>query len=622
MIIEVKGTKETEGVDASAERYQLKETQHLSRLPLFVGVAITAMVAFVKGATPETKLAVPEQPTSLPEAEPHAVFAEAEIIELDNPKPRPEERMKDDDIPLRQDHSSTNAYHRYDDNVVQFHARRHVLIDSPPIAYEPVEAWQAPAASPLDVGWSPSNRNNLPRAANASGPVAESKPDDERRNRAPQAATGNIRLQEAFAGTALLIGINELLEGTIDPDGDRLHVKNVRVSSGSITETREGFLYSSDNAAQSQDVVLTFEITDGIDALQRAAHIPLVRGPIRGSSTSESILGTMWPDQIDALGGDDLVDALDGDDVIVGGAGDDRIIAGAGDDVVFAGEGNDVVRGGEGNDAIAGGEGDDLLDGEAGDDTLLGDAGDDQLRGGDGDDIASGGDGDDVIAGEAGADIIEGGAGEDELHDGPGEDRVYGEEGDDTAIAALDAVTDFFSGGEGFDTLDYSATTEAVTFNFIAETAEGVEVGTDTITEFEAVIGGEGGDTFVIGEHELELTGGDGDDTFVFALPQQIDRPTLVHDILDFVVGDRINVAAFEFTMSQQGEEIDRFEHYYRDRDEPDVDALELRIRHVIDDDDGELTIFEFDADGNFEFEMTIAVHGNHQPFVYETPAA
>jgi Ca2+-binding RTX toxin-like protein len=622
MIIEIKGTKEADGADVAAERYQFKEAQQLSRLPLFVGVAITAIVGFVRGATPEIRLPMPEEPKATPEHEPRAAFGDPVLTKLDRPAWVQDEHEKND-IPLRQDHSSSRAYHRYDDNVVQFHARRHVLVDSPPITYEPAGPTEFPgaeAADPFGGNGSSHAGTETPRAANKA-PPAETESDEERRNRAPQSSVGNIRLTEAFAGTAMLIGFDELLEGAVDPDGDALSVRNVRVSSGAITETEEGYLYSSNKAADTQNVVVTFELTDGKDSIQRAAYIPLVRGPIRGSSTSEAVLGTNWADQIDGLAGDDIIDGLGGDDFILGGDGDDIIVAGAGHDVVFAGAGNDVVLGGEGNDHIAGGEGDDRLDGEAGNDTLLGEAGNDQLRGGDGDDFASGGEGDDVIDGEGGADILDGGSGQDQLRDGAGQDRVFGGEGDDTAIAALDAVTDFFSGGEGVDTLDYSATTEAVTFNFVAETAEGVEVGTDTITEFEAVIGGGGSDTFLIGDHELELTGGDGEDTFVFALPEHIDRPMLVHDILDFVVGDRIKVAAFEFTMSQHDEEEDRFERYYRDREEDDVDALELRIRHTLGD-EGELTVFEFDADGNFEFEMTIAVHGNHQPFVYETPTA
>jgi Ca2+-binding RTX toxin-like protein len=587
----------------------------LSRLPLFIGLAITAAVAFVKGATPEIPLPVTEEPEVRPEQIHRAGFAEPIPTKIDRGQ-WPDDLPKNDQS-QRQDHSSTEAYHRYEGNVVPFPARRHVLIDSPPITYEPAGQFDIPGETfePPAASWSPAGGGEMPQAANEGSPEPE-----QRRNRTPQ-ASGSVRLTEAFAGTAMLISVDELLEGAVDPDGDLLKVQNVRVSSGSITETEDGYLYSSNKAAAAEVVVVTFEVTDGETVLQRAAYIPLVRGPIRGSSTSEAIIGTLWPDQIDALAGHDLIDAREGDDFIIGGDGDDHIVAGPGDDVVLAGAGNDAVFGGEGNDRIAGGEGDDRIDGDAGDDTLLGEAGNDQLRGGEGDDIASGGAGDDLVEGGGGADTLEGGEGQDVLHDGTGEDHVFGGEGDDTAIAALDAVTDFFSGGEGIDTLDYSATTEAVTFNFIAETAEGVEVGNDTITEFEAVIGGDAGDTFLIGDHELELTGGDGEDTFIFALPENVDRPMLVHDILDFVVGDLIKVAAFEFTMSQHEEEENRFDRYYRDRAEEDVDALELRIRHMLGD-DGELTIFEFDADGDFEFEMTIAVHGNHQPFVYETPTA
>jgi Ca2+-binding RTX toxin-like protein len=614
-MIDVKAIKETDASTVPAEKYRFRDSELLSRLPLYITLAITAVAAFVKGTTPDLRLPQPEEPDVIPDKTPGMTLA-APFHPIDPERPTEETPPSQPEGSARQEAGILKSG-RYD-NVVPF-VRPHTLVDSPVIRYEaPKLAESEPFDPPASDGPNTSPIGGTPQSPAGPRPDA----DPQRRNRAPESTTGPVRLTEAFAGTTIIIGLDELLRGMTDADGDQLVVKNVRVSSGSLAAIDGGFIYSSNAATLPKTVTVTYEVTDGKETVLRTAEIPLSRGPIKGSSTSETVLGTPWDDQIDALAGGDIIDAMDGDDFIVGGEGDDIIVAGAGNDVVFAGLGDDVVFAGSGDDMVAGGEGDDRLSGDAGDDVLLGEAGDDQISGGEGDDVASGGDGDDLVKGDEGDDLLDGGAGNDTLQDGAGSDRVLGGEGDDVAVASLDAVTDFFAGGEGIDVLDYSAATESVVFNFVAGTAEGVEVGTDTVIEFEQVVGGSGADVFLIGDQELTLTGGDGEDTFIFALPENVDRPMLVHDILDFVVGDRVKVAAFEFTMNAQDEHEDRFGHYYRDRDDEDPDALKLRIRHETDDDQGELTVFEFDADGNFDFEMTIAVHGNHQPFVYETATA
>lgn len=73
---------------------------------------------------------------------------------------------------------------------------------------------------------------------------------------------------------------------------------------------------------------------------------------------------------------------------VVGYLGDDSIDAGPGHDIVYGGKGNDVILGGDGNDRLYGGKGSDKLYGGSGDDFLFGEAGNDRLDGGDGVDRA------------------------------------------------------------------------------------------------------------------------------------------------------------------------------------------------------------------------------------------
>lgn len=124
------------------------------------------------------------------------------------------------------------------------------------------------------------------------------------------------------------------------------------------------------------------------------------------------------------------------------------------------------------NDDIKGLDGDDILLGFDGEDIVDGGDGDDFLFGGAGDDIAYGGDGDDLLDGGTGDELLFGGAGNDQLH---------GNEGNDILIG--DAGSDFINGEQGDDIL------------------QGFGFGTD---EFDTLRGGEGADTFVLG-NEFEI---------------------------------------------------------------------------------------------------------------------
>lgn len=126
--------------------------------------------------------------------------------------------------------------------------------------------------------------------------------------------------------------------------------------------------------------------------------------------------------------------------------GNDVIVGGSGDDIIFSGEGNDIVFGGAGNDLI------DVANG---------------------DNVAFGGDGVDNIFGGNGNDYLDGGAGDDELYGGDGDDILYG--------------------GSGSDYLQGDGSTAG---------NESVDGNVFILTSSDVAFGGEGNDTFIIGEED------------------------------------------------------------------------------------------------------------------------
>lgn len=196
--------------------------------------------------------------------------------------------------------------------------------------------------------------------------------------------------------------------------------------------------------------------------------------------------------------GDDVANSTSaGGYVIDGGDGNDSIAM----DATYGG--NDVLTGGAGNDSIYAGSGEDSIDGGLDNDTLKGEAGDDLIEGGDGNDTIDGGADDDVIFGDGGNDTIRGGL---------GNDTIKGNIGDDTFVVTSTADgRDSYDGGEGVDTLDYSAVSTAV--NLTLKDNASATFATDTIENIENVIGGSAADKLTGNSLANVLTGNGGDDT-------------------------------------------------------------------------------------------------------------
>ncbi|HRZ91728.1 MAG TPA: hypothetical protein P5022_02355, partial [Candidatus Paceibacterota bacterium] len=108
---------------------------------------------------------------------------------------------------------------------------------------------------------------------------------------------------------------------------------------------------------------------------------------------------------------------------------------------------------------------------------------------------ATGGSGNDTLAGDANVNRLEGGGGDDTLKGGAGIDTLVGGTGDDVYGMEGGADTISEAAGEGFDTLDYSASTGAVSIRLAG------------YSHIENVLGGPGADM---------LTGTSEDNTFFF----------------------------------------------------------------------------------------------------------
>ncbi|MBO9590913.1 calcium-binding protein, partial [Devosia sp.] len=367
----------------------------------------------------------------------------------------------------------------------------------------------------------------------------------------------------------------------------------------------------------------------------QTATLEITRNQVQLTANADIFAGTPWDDDIDALSGDDIIDARAGNDSVTGGLGDDHINGGDGDDTLFGNEGNDIIFGGNGNDLISGGAGNDRLYGEAGNDIIHGDDGNDTISGGTGDDILFGGNGNDIINGDEGNDTIIAGLGNDTVLGGQGDDVIYGNDGNDTLagndgndiinggqgddVLSPGSGDDHVDGGEGFDTLDYSESEEDIVVDFVASLATGDSIGTDTFRNIEAAIGGSGNDTFFIGTTATVITGGRGDDLFIFTVIDETPLLSrqLVHEILDFVVGDRIRVADYDISRKAARTEEERFEDFYDELDDGDRDDLPIRVRYERYD-DVDHSIIEADVDGDDFYEIAIRVDGIQLPFNIE----
>jgi Ca2+-binding RTX toxin-like protein len=119
-----------------------------------------------------------------------------------------------------------------------------------------------------------------------------------------------------------------------------------------------------------------------------------------------------------------------------------------------------------------------------------------------------------LIFGTIEEDTIFGLGGNDLIFAGAGDDMVAAGSGNDTIMATIDDGNDDYGGGIGVDTVDYSATTAALTIA-LGLGAQSTETGTDTLTSIENAIGGSGNDLISGNLYANGLDGGAGNDTLL-----------------------------------------------------------------------------------------------------------
>ncbi|MFC6446610.1 calcium-binding protein [Shinella zoogloeoides] len=631
MIIDIKATKQTAAQTDPAERYALKSMERKSRTPMVLGLLLAGLVVYLKSfftshARPADDAAADPKAQEEAETPPTEEEPLAPVLAIDY-GPAEGGFLEDDggavlDGPLWSGFLSAGG----PQTGARFEIDPRDWIGAKSFGFgslaandnmDPGSYYEIPSSGggqgPDTGGWQPPLTPPGVDGEGGDGDDGEGPdgPDDpDRSNRAPR-VSGPVYLMDVTGCAVLAIALSDLLRNAHDPDGDVLSVRNLTISHGTLTPSGGQWLFQGGPKFEGL-VTVTYQITDGDLLVDQVAYFRVQRNAIEGTQRDDVIVGTACGDDIDGGAGDDNIDARGGDDVILGGDGDDHIVAGDGDDIVLAGRGDDIVFGGAGNDRISGGEGDDRLYGDDGDDILFGDEGNDLLVGGAGNDILDGGEGDDRL---------EGGAGNDVLRDGAGRDETFGGAGDDLLVAALDGEDDVHDGGAGHDTLSFAPTTAGVTVDLDEGVAFGSEIGEDTITSFEAVIGGAGNDHIIASTREANvLAGGAGDDIFEFLPPAapavaETLPATVRHAILDFDVGDRVRMSKYDLFERIVDRNEDQFEAIYGD--DFDDDEIAIRYRHDRTDELSQ-TVIEADFNRDGTWETTVMIEGTRIFFIIE----
>lgn len=654
MTIEVKSSKQTPPDEEPRKKFDFFSREKMTSLPVHIGLVIVALAVYFRhllSPEPAKKMGQEDREAG---GEHEAAHTSARMRgagqgERDTQDPEMEGKRLTADL----DAYDLKSEMDWSPSILVSDQVSKLRFTRPHFEFQPISVF--PAAYGVEL-----SNDNIPRRPTpqpfiphpidppANGPDgADGDPqtpgedqDDEddhgehdRVNRAP-ITSGPVRLNDIFAGQAILIGLTHLLAGASDPDGDTLSVAGISSTGPDLSPLAGGWAMQSEHGMLGP-VTLSYMISDGQDSVWQTAHFSIVRNAVTLTPADDVFVGTAYDDDIDAAAGDDIVNAMAGNDLVMGGSGDDHLFGDDGDDVLHGEAGMDVIFGGNGNDIIHGGKGNDRLFGEGGGDTLFGDAGDDWIEGGEGDDILdggvgnddlfggggrdrligaggddnlSGGIGNDALDGGEGSDTLFGGEGDDVLVGGEGDDAVEGDSGDDTVMGG--AGNDLYDGGTGYDVLDYSASADGLIIDDRASEASGAQIGEDIYTGFEQVNGGTGDDLFVIGASARVISGGRGRDMFVFEVTDE--DPALsedvVHDILDFVVGDRIRVRDYDISQQARAAEYDLFRSIYGD-DDDDWLRADIPILVTHDSMEGfEKTIIHADFNGDDVIDVTISI--------------
>ncbi len=412
---------------------------------------------------------------------------------------------------------------------------------------------------------------------------------------------------------------------------------------------------------------------------------------IFGHDGNDIIFGGRGNDTLSGGQGNDRLFGDEGNDIIVGGAGSDKIWDGEGVDHVDGEEGDDTIFAATDadSDLFNGGTGIDTIDYSASKESVTFDLSANTVTGADigTDQIANieafvGGQKNDVFVatesaqsfdGQDGIDILDysgelrevtidavngkaigetigedafqaiehfiGTSGHDNFIIGEGTITLDGRDGNDVFEILTSVILEveegiaadtsqIFAGGEGCDTLDYSSTQAAVTFDLISSTVTGDAIGIDRFEDIERFIGGEGDDHFIVGIDSVSLEGRGGDDMFEFITSAATagDLPS-VHYITGFDHGDWVRMSRYDIFEEAVDTLEDAFEDIYGEDSNnqsghnAEDEVVPIRVRHEVSDTFAK-TFIDADFDNDSFYELSIELDGNHHLLIINNQVA
>lgn len=214
-----------------------------------------------------------------------------------------------------------------------------------------------------------------------------------------------------------------------------------------------------------------------------------------------------------------------GIETVYTGDGGDRVYDGVGSNSIHTGRGNDILRDirGGGFDAFFGQQGNDTFQ-------VFSTIGGDSFRGGSGRDtidwshsaevdatfdlaMNEARDTDGNVEVMAGIENLIGTAQDDRIIESNSGNEIDGHDGDDTVVVTTIIGSDSFTGGDGEDTIDWSAVSETgARFDLATGTASDADGNQEVMAEFENLIGTQNNDIIVESVSLNEIHAGGGDD--------------------------------------------------------------------------------------------------------------
>lgn len=293
-----------------------------------------------------------------------------------------------------------------------------------------------------------------------------------------------------------------------DSNGNILWSKTFDDANGdtyAMSADSKGFIYA---AGMTQGAIngVTPESDSGRNGfLMKLAYLT-------GSTSNDSLVGSSGNDEIYALAGNDTVVAGAGNDVIIGSVGLDNLNGGTGTDTVdYSDQTKSVtvdLRLSGSTTVKVNGKNDDVL-------TSI-----ENLVGGSANDIFYAANTGSSLTGGAGADSLFGNTSADVLFGGDGNDTINAGFGNDLIIAGDGAGDDFYQGGDGIDTAQYTSALAGIRVDlsipigiaFSRSPSDASKTGTDRLIGIENITAGDFDDQLIGSQFANVLNGGAGDD--------------------------------------------------------------------------------------------------------------